>query len=29
MIHSNVWYADETRAKSPKKLLVYSDRGSL
>ena len=29
MLYTNVWYADETRAKSPKKLLVYSDRGSL
>jgi len=28
-IHSNVWYADEKRAKSPKKLLFYSDKGSL
>ncbi|MCA1761584.1 MAG: hypothetical protein ABR574_01015 [Cryomorphaceae bacterium] len=28
-IHSNIWYADESRAKSPKKLLVYSDRGDL
>lgn len=28
-LHPNVWYADESRAKSPKKLLVYSDTGSL
>lgn len=28
-LHSNIWYADESRAKSPKKLLVYSDKGKL
>lgn len=28
-LHSNIWYADEARADSPKKLLVYSDIGTL
>lgn len=28
-LHTDVWYADENRAKSPKKLLVYSDIGNL
>jgi len=28
-LHQNIWYADEARADSPKKLLVYSDRGIL
>ncbi len=28
-LHSNIWYADEARADSPKKLLVCSDTGTL
>lgn len=28
-LHQNIWYADEARADSPKKLLVYSDKGIL
>ncbi len=28
-LHPNVWYADESRAKSPQKLLFYSDTGNL
>lgn len=28
-LHANIWYADEARADSPKKLLVYSDTGAL
>lgn len=28
-LRQNIWYADEKRADSPKKLLVYSDKGIL
>ncbi len=29
IIHQNIWYADEKRASNPKKILMYSDRGTL
>lgn len=28
-LHPNIWYTDEARADSPRKLLVYSDTGTL
>lgn len=28
-LETNIWYADEARAKSPKKILTYTDTGSL